>query len=423
MSAGRATARALVEATRRAVGHTCAMDVEISAAEARARLLTWLGLAGGQDVDADAAGVRGLLDRLRHIQLDPLDVLGTNADLVAMARSPGLRRGEVYRHLGPDESGRSASFEHFAKVRCILPPSFFPRYRDHLPAASWWTKDREKRLPDGALDAVLAEVAERGPVRAADLGDLGRVRQLDWHGWKSTGKAATMAVELLWRRCAVVVSGKDARGHRLYDVPERALGPWATAPSGAWSRWAVTQRAAAAGLLPHNVGPWWSTLRPERDGGTVAAMVADGELVRVRVRGLKREFYALPAFLEADVGGVASDRHDDRMRILGPLDPLLWDRTLVEHAFEFSYVWEVYKPAKDRQYGWYVVPLLHGGELVGRLEARIDGDALRVDNVWWEPGKGREAALEVALADHAARCGARRVRWARGARVRSRRTG
>jgi len=393
------------------------MDVEIGKEEARLRMLSWLGLAGS-DVSADAAGVRGLLERLRHIQLDPLDVLGTNADLVAMARAPELKRGDVYRLLGPDADGLSPSFEHFAKVRCILPASFFPMYRDHLPTASWWTRDREKRLPEGALDAVLAEVAERGPLPGTALSDLGRVRQLDWHGWKSTGKAATMAVELLWRRCAVVVSGKDARGHRLYDVPERAMGPWATAPSGPWSRWAVTQRAAASGLLPHNVGPWWSTLRPERDGGEVAAMVEDGELVRVRISGLKRLFYALPGFLEIEDGG-----DDDRMRILGPLDPLLWDRKLVEHAFDFSYVWEVYKPAKQRQYGWYVVPLLHGGELVGRLEARIDGDALRVDNVWWEPGKRREEALEVALADHAERCGAAKVRWARGARARSRRTG
>ena len=68
-----------------------------------------------------AEGVRAMLRHLRHVQLDPLDVIGTNADLVALARVEGLARGDVYRHLYPGHA-----FEHWAKERCLLPASAFP---------------------------------------------------------------------------------------------------------------------------------------------------------------------------------------------------------------------------------------------------------------------------------------------------------
>jgi len=379
------------------------MSISMSTADARRRLISWLALAQPSFSDG-ADGVRELLARLRHIQLDPLDAIGTNADLVALARVDGIARGDVYRHLGPDEGGLSVSFEHFAKVRCILPASFFPWYRDHMPRVPWWKNGREERLGPDVLAAVLAEVAERGPVSSKDLADQGRVRKLDWHGWKSTGRAATMALEVLWTRCEVVVSGKDAAGRRLYDVPSRAFPQVAAEPSTGWGDWALLHRVAAAGLLPLAMGPWWTTLRPERKDGTVQRLVESGALVEVTVQGASRGYLALPELLET-----SPSAPDDRLRILGPLDPLLWDRKLVAHAFDFEYVWEVYKPASKRRWGWYVCPLLHEGRLVGRIEARAKDDALTVQNLWWEPGGERPLALTRALERHAAACGVARV--------------
>src|SRR5690606_1680953 len=76
---------------------------------------------------------------------------------------------------------------------------------------------------------------------------------------------------------------------------------------------------------------------------------------------------------------------DGRMRVLGPLDALLWDRALVRHAFEFEYIWEVYKPAARRRWGYYVCPLLHDGQLVGRFEGQRDERGqLRVEQLWRE---------------------------------------
>jgi len=75
------------------------------------------------------------------------------------------------------------------------------------------------------------------------------------------------------------------------------------------------------------------------------------------------------------------------MRILGPLDSLIWDRKLVEHAFGFEYIREVYKPADQRRWGYYVCPILHRGQLVGRFEGRVVQGKLEVLGLWKEAGR------------------------------------
>jgi uncharacterized protein len=328
----------------------------ISPNEARKRLVSHLGLA------RNLRDTRAVLERLRCIQLDPLDVIGTNADLVVMARVEDAKRGDVYRDLFPRRA-----FEHFAKERCILPASAFPFYRDrgHAAETPWWRHgDREQRVPKQVVDAVLAEVREHGPVSARDLSDHGSVDPIDWSGWKGTAKATSMALEMLWTRCDIVVAGRTDSGAKLYDIPRRALGPVAEEKvTEDFDRWALRERVRAAGLLARAGGSIWSMLSHARTSGLPERMVESGELVDVAIEGSPRRYLAVPEFLRARITSP-----DDRVRILGPLDPLLWDRNLVRHIFGFDYVWEVYKPAKDRKWGWYVCPLLYRGHLVGRVD-------------------------------------------------------
>ena len=388
-----------------------AQVLELQPEQVRAALVSRLGLRqrapeGGQ------RGARALLRTLRHIQLDPLDVLGQNAELVAFARLPGLKRGELFGHLLP-----GGAFEHFAKEACLLPAEYFPAYRDRAVQAPWWRLgDRLARLDAGLIQDVLDEVRERGPSTPADLTDRGAVRPIDWSGWMGTSKAVTMALEVLRTRCELVVAGRRGR-QKVYDLPERALGHHASAPPPPdVDRWAVLERVAAAGgLLAESSGPWWSALSGLRLSGLPQRLVNEGALRRARVKGASRTYLMAPDLLD----GGADLPDDGALRVLAPLDPLIWDRALVKAAFGFDYVWEVYKPATARRFGWYVCPLLHQGELVGRIEARIetdpkkkaspggDGPRLRVDRLWEEPGRRIDVdALRHALGDHAARCDA-----------------
>lgn len=313
-----------------------------------------------------SADVGTVLEDLRCIQLDPLSAIGTNADLVAMARVDGLKLGEVYR-VAP-------SFEHFFKERCLLPATAFPYYAGRSVQTPWWRlRERHRKLPKAVVEAVYAHVRDHGPLTSRELPDFGRVAPIDWHGWKSTSKAGTMALEVLWTRCRVVVAGRRGRD-KLWDLPSRALPE--TTPVKGFQAWSVRERCEAAGLMAMGHPQLWSALkkRPTRS------------VVSVRVSGSRRIYLAPRGFLDR-----AHAEDDGRMRILGPLDPLIWDRKLVEHIWGFTYRWEVYTPPAKRRWGWYVCPLLHEGRLVGRLKAHIEGGEVVVDQLWREPGFSDQA--------------------------------
>jgi hypothetical protein len=381
----------------------------VSREEARSFLVSHLGLARF-DEERGLAGIRATLDRLRCIQLDPLDVVGTNADLVVIARVLGARRGDIHRALYPGHA-----FEHFAKERCLLPARAFPYYRDQAVETPWWRhSERMKRLDPTLLGAVLDEVERRGPISARTLEHRGTVEPMDWSGWKGTKSAAKLALEVLWTRCKIVVAGR-ARRDKLYDVPGRALPGVARAvPEQEFERWALVERAHAAGLLSRAGGPHWSMLASVRTSDLPQRLVAEGVLEEIVIEGSRRSYLAPAGLLEAP-----HQRPDDAMRILGPLDPILWDRSLVRDAFGFDYVWEVYKPAAERRYGWYVCPLYHRGRLVGRIEAAVAGATLAVEKIWREEARSfDEDALDRALERHADACGCDAVRRSSRARRR-----
>jgi uncharacterized protein YcaQ len=362
-------------------------------------LVAHLGLA--RPVGRGAAGTRKVLERLRCIQLDPLDVIGTNADLVVMARVENVGRGDVWKHLFPKRA-----FEHFAKERCILSADVFPYYRRHGREAEtpWWQHgERERRVAPEIVKAVLEEIRQHGPLTARALTDHGSVQPLDWSGWMGTSKATQMALEILWTICEIVVAGRTESGQKIYDVPERALGELPP-PREDFAHWAVRERARAAGLLTRAGGSMWSMLSRVRTSPVIDELIEAGELVEVSIEDTTRRYLAVPDFL-----ATKRVRYDDRIRLLGPLDPLLWDRELVRHVFDFDYVWEVYKPAHQRRWGWYVCPLLHRDRLIARVDAQTS-------KLWLEPGDVDRDALDATLARYGLRGTAAGAARSRGAR-------
>jgi uncharacterized protein YcaQ len=341
-----------------------------------------LGAAAlGASLGSGAAGALTLLDRLGVIQIDPIDRVGTNADLVAFARVDGLGRGDLLRATA------GHAFEHFAKERCLLHARHFPWYRGQAVETPWWrNSERMRRIPSSVLDDVRDEILARGPIAAQSLTPRGSVEAMDWNGWKGTSNLNALAAEVLWTRCEIITYGRDARGRRLYTGPG-ALGPWATMPAqGGFYEQMLLERVRHAGLLARAGGATWSMLHEARTDGTVDRLLAEGRLEEVRVA--RRAYLMLP-------NPPAPPQDDGAARVLGPLDALLWDRALVRVAFDFDYVWEVYKPEHQRIWGYYVCPVLADGQLVARVEARRDGRLLRVDR-WWgalEPAR-MNAAME-----------------------------
>lgn len=369
-----------------------AEPTEISRDDARRFLVGHLGLRRVWPVEGDE-GVRTLLHRLECIQLDPLDRIGTNADLVVLARLEGVRRGEVYEHLLPGHA-----FEHFAKERCLLPASAFPYYRRRMAENYRFRWRGVVDLPDGIADEVQAEIQERGPVTSSDLSERGRLEAPKDKWLSETVSATSVALELLWTRCLVVVCGRTPSG-KLYDVPQRALpDEWDREPEMEFDRWALLQRVRAAGLMPMNAGPQWTVIKDVRTTNLPLQLVEEGALELVTIEGAKRRYLAPAGF-----GEQRFPEDDGRMRIIGPLDPVVWDRKLVQQIFDFDYIWEVYKPKSKRVWGYYVCPILHNGRFVARFEGRTSDGRIEVENLWIEEGADFDQdAWREALSRHEA---------------------
>jgi len=344
------------------------------------------------NVETGTEGVRALLRHIRCIQLDPLDRIGTNADLVALARVDGIRCGDVYDHLLPGHA-----FEHMAKERCLLPASAFPYYRSGMAEDGHRFRwDGLLEMPDGLVSEVLAEIEERGPITPGALTDRGKLIPPK-HAWlRDTVPANSVAVEKLWGRCQVVVCGRSGN-NKVYDVPARALPDVHGAePAMDFDRWALLERVEAAGLMAMTAGPQWTVINDSRTSDLPMELVEEGLLELVTVEGAKRKYLAPGGFRDRSFPD-----DDGRMRILGPLDPLLWDRKLVQQIFDFDYVWEVYKPRSKRLWGYYVVPILHRGRLVARFEGRRVDGRLEVENLWVQDDrKINNRAWKAALRRH-----------------------
>ncbi len=381
------------------------MTHRLTPAEARRFLVAYHGLRATSAAHGIAA-LPGLLGRLRCLQIDPLDAIGPHVDLVAVARIDGLRRGDVWRAL----LGQDRGIEHYAKEHCLLPAERFASYRAQAQRTPHWRQSARMRdLPRALLDGVLAEVEAHGPQSARSLSDHGVVGRMGDGAWAGTGKAGTLALRTLWLRCELAVSGRLPDGQRLFDLPARVLPRHAAADAPAavdaegFQIEGLLDRVAACGLMPRATGPWWGVLQAAQRSDLPERLVAEGRLAAVTVDGSRRSYLAPPDFRDQP-----TPDDDGRVRILGPLDPLLWSRPLVKHAFDFDYVWEVYKPPEVRRWGWYVVPLLQGGRLVARMEARLVAGELAVAQVWPEPGQALDPeAFRAACERHAACLGER----------------
>ena len=100
---------------------------------------------------------------------------------------------------------------------------------------------------------------------------------------------------------------------------------------------------------------------------------------------MKNEVEINPEELEKLLEQAKSSTGSSRCEFLAPLDPMLWDRALIEKIFDFRYSWEIYTPKEKRQYGYYVLPVLLGDRLIGRIEPVLAGGELQVKGFWLEP--------------------------------------
>ncbi|MGH9062002.1 MAG: winged helix-turn-helix domain-containing protein, partial [Acidimicrobiales bacterium] len=271
------------------------------------------------------------------------------------ARAGAVGRAQVEDACwGVDGDGAPNAFEYWAHAACVVPVALWPwfafRRRRYRQTRRW-----NMEAPPEILDGVRRRLAAEGPLTAAELG--GAKRGGPWWDWSPV----KVAVELLldWGEVACV---RRAGWRRVYDLSERAIPAHLIDHQPLDDRACVTHLVRTAGtcLGAATEADLAEYFRLRRDD--VRAAVPDSGLVPVTVEGWPQPGWADPVALEQVDG---RGRH--RTTLLSPFDSLIWDRPRTARLFGFTHRIEAYTPAPKRQYGYYAMPVLAGGRLIGRV--------------------------------------------------------
>lgn len=363
------------------------MSGGLSIAEARRMALAAQGFADPAPAGrVDRRHLRRVMGRLNLLQIDSVPAV------IRTQYLPGFSRLGAYPADLLDQMAYTDGewFETWAHEASLAPVADEPLLRWEKQRAAegrtWESLVRVARTEPGYVDEVLAQVVER-PLAAGELADP-RPRFGEWWGSRSLG---SLALEWLFRTGAV---GVRRRGNfvKVYDLIERVVPAEILArptPELADAQRELLVRSAralgvgtAADLIDYY-------RMPVRDGrARLAEAVEAGELEVVEVQGWSEPAYRHPqARLRRSV---------DVATVLSPFDPVVWKRDRAARLWDFEYRIEIYTPAAKRIYGYYVLPVLVGDRLVGRLDLKTDRAAgvLRVLGAFAEPGADKAATAE-----------------------------
>ena len=244
---------------------------------------------------------------------------------------------------------------------------------------------------------ILERIRSQGPLLSKDFEHDRQGEPAGWWGWKPQ-KAV---LEYLWHTGALGVT-RRVQFQKVYDLLERVLPDATAAPAPtaeATCDWACRSALARLGVATAGeIAGFWHAVPLADVKRWCATAVARREIVAVRSAtedgSRPRAAWALPDW---ERRAARAPEPPARIRLLAPFDPLVWDRRRTRALFGFEYAFEAFTPAARRQYGYYVLPVLEGGRLVGRADPEREGGTLRLRRVWWEPGIRPTAARLRAL--------------------------
>lgn len=356
------------------------------------------GLAARPSGAGTGAGLAAVIEALGFVQVDSVNTFARAHDLILWSRRQQYRPAALQNLLHRDRQ----VFEHWTHDAAVIPMDSFAHWRlrfardeARMSARSQATArdDFHRRM-----DIVLRQIADHGPCTSGDVGPSetrGTGGWWDWHPSKA-------ALEFLWRTGRVSVLRRDGFT-KVYDLTERVI------PAAHLHRrhdpidtidWCCTGALDRLGFATSGeIAAFWATVTPAEARDWCAAALAQGRVIAVDVAGVDgslRRSFAWPDLLDTPQPAPVS-----RLRILSPFDPALRDRKRAERLLGFHYRIEIFVPAAQRKYGYYVFPVLDGDRIIGRIDMKRTGGALVVRAFWPEPevrlGAGRLRALDQEL--------------------------
>lgn len=365
---------------------------------ARNMMLAAQGLDQSPTRPAVKADVLAAIRRMYLLQIDSINVVARSPYLVLWSRLGDYRPAWLDELLA-----EGALFEYWAHAMCFIPIEDYPLYRrytlDAIHNKTWpvkWSVKWAKEHPE-VMERVRSHLQVNGAMRSAEFENKNHVAG-GWWNWKEEKDA----LEAMLFMGEVMV----ARRHnfqRVYELRERLLPNWqdTALPSGEelYRTFALRSVKAQGIALPAWVPDYFRQPKmgmPKR----LEAWAGEGLLLPVEVEGLKGTAYVHPDRTDLIAKAAASDLEPTLTTLLSPFDPLVWDRTRAQELFNFDYKIECYTPAAKRRYGYFTLPILHHGQLIGRLDAKAHRAqrVFEVKALYLEPGVSVHETLVADLA-------------------------
>ena len=338
-------------------------ELTFSLATARALHLAAQGLLQPRRRKAQKADVLDAIRCMGVLQIDTIHVVARSPYLVLWSRLGDYPQPWLEEHLA-----EGALFEYWAHEACFVPVEDYRLLRHRMvdPGAMGW-KYSEKWMRERRADVERTDGKGGG-----------------WWEWKPEKRS----LEVLFTAGELMIARRQ-NFQRVYDLAERVLPGWHDSQMPAMEqtrRELALKTVRALGLARSAwVADYYRTRPPRAD---LAALADEGQLLRARVQGWKD-----PVYIHPDLAQVAQAAADGALAptmttILSPFDPVVWDRRRAQELFGFDYRLECYTPAAKRRYGYFTLPILRRGALVGRIDAKAHrrGGIFELKNVALEPG-------------------------------------
>lgn len=364
----------------------------LSISQARALHLAAQGLLRPLRRRATRTTLLDAIMRMQLLQIDTIHVVARSPYLVLFSRVGN------YPQAWLDELLASAEiFECWAHEACFAPTRDFILHRSaRFQRSGHWAIKRAARVHAenrADLDRLLAHVREFGPVKTSDF-ESERTGSGGWWGWKDEKHW----LEACFALGELMIARRD-KFHRVYDLSERVIGrvlaDWkgADLPPQSVRREYILRSVHALGVTQARwIADYFRSGRRHSDAD-LDELVRTGQLLRLAVTG-----WDVPAYVHSENLDILRSVAAGKLRathttLLSPFDPVVWDRARASALFGFDYTIECYTPAAKRRYGYFVLPILRRGKLIGRLDAKAHRDAreFEIKSIHLEP--------EVAVTD------------------------
>ena len=338
----------------------------LSLQDARHLQLAAQGLLTPRRARATSADLLACIRRMALLQIDTISVVARSPYLVLFSRLGHYDPRGLEQLLADGDL-----FEYWAHEACFVPREDYRLLRHRMldPAAMGWKFSAQwLKTHGGEIAQIVERIRQDGPVRAADFerkGDKGN----GWWDWKPEKRH----LEVLFTAGQLMV--RERRNfQRVYDLAERVMPEWndeRDLPSPDLARRDMVRASCRAlGLVKTGWVADYYRLKRGKYDALLHQLADEGELLPVRVEGWQHGAFVHASLADELVRAQAGSLKASHTAVLSPFDPLVWDRKRASELFGFDYRIECYTPAPKRQYGYFVLPLLHRGKLVGRMDAK-----------------------------------------------------